>query len=456
MKRSKRFSASIAIILSAFCLFSLNGCGSTSSVTTTTTTSTSTSQTSTSVSTTSTVSSTSTSGSTSTSSTTTTTVLTITGTPDATFGNNGLVTVESTDLGCAIKTDSEGKIIVLGSYMGSLNLYRFTDLGALDSTFGTAGISIISGLYIGGPLSNNNFALDNNNESYIVGDNMTFGLTIGKIKADGSGLDSNFGDAGILTGFLASTSLGRGIIASDNNILFTGRIPNPDSMSPALTIVGKRTLNGIAASDFGDQGLASIENAGGIGTALTKDQGGNIYVLSDDGMGNSFVNKFSSLGVSDETFGDNGRITISGFQATTIKYSASSNAILLLIHGSSVMLDKYSTSGQPIAFISVSAMISSAGLSANYVNDFAVDAQNRLIFVAFDNMSSPSLVFRTSEDNQTIDASFGNNGFIQLGTDTNTKALAITLDAQGKILVAGTAKPDPSAFGPSLAIWRFR
>jgi len=68
----------------------------------------------------------------------------INGTPDPTFGIGGVAPTTTLGRGFAAALQADGKVVVVGTNSGSAVVFRLTDVGVLDSGFGTGGVSTAS------------------------------------------------------------------------------------------------------------------------------------------------------------------------------------------------------------------------------------------------------------------------------------------------------------------------
>jgi len=124
---------------------------------------------------------------------------TITGTLDATFGTNGIVTTDlgDTEYGYDLTIQEDGKILVAGESGPNFALARYTITGTLDTTFNTDGIVTTD---FGGDDSGHSLAIQKNGKIVVAGykydDDALFALA--RYNNDGS-LDTSFGSAGRVT-----------------------------------------------------------------------------------------------------------------------------------------------------------------------------------------------------------------------------------------------------------------
>jgi uncharacterized delta-60 repeat protein len=209
------------------------------------------------------------------------------GTPDITFGTNGLTVYDvgnSHDFGSRLTVQNDGKILVTGSsYNGSdhdIIVARFNVNGTLDTTFGTGGIV----LYDGGDYDRG-YGIDTSSN----GDILVTGLQtkpdpnitdydIPVICFDSNGvLDTSFGNNGIVLFDGGNReecySL---VVQNDDTILVAGHSGNSTAgPSDWNLVVLKYNPNGTLDTTFGSNGVYQYNPTGntewGYGLALQTD-----------------------------------------------------------------------------------------------------------------------------------------------------------------------------------------
>ncbi|MCC6541109.1 MAG: hypothetical protein IT225_02705 [Flavobacteriales bacterium] len=121
------------------------------------------------------------------------------GTPDATFGDGGMVVMPGPD-NMALRSVialPDGKILFGGMVNGALMVGRLEQSGVLDSSFGNNGIALHASPNVGMSLSR--MRLAPNGEIFVVGSQLigfdATGLAVCKVLSNGA-LDTSFGDNG--------------------------------------------------------------------------------------------------------------------------------------------------------------------------------------------------------------------------------------------------------------------
>lgn len=155
---------------------------------------------------------------------------------DTTFGNNGItITQVSTgiDRGYALKLQSDGKILVAGeSRIGSnyyFSLLRYTNAGALDTTFGSSGISTV---YFNGNSYGRSVEIDSQGRILVGGYAFISAdedFAIARFLSSGT-LDATFGSSGKVVTELGSYDRAVAVgVQSDGKIVLMGDSYNGNS-----------------------------------------------------------------------------------------------------------------------------------------------------------------------------------------------------------------------------------
>lgn len=248
----------------------------------------------------------------------------INGTQDVTFGTNGYVTIDlgsAFDRATSICIQADGKIVVGGSCTGSVGnsdfaLIRLSVSGALDLTFGTAGI-VKTNL----ALSSQDFiyamALQSDGKIVACG---TAGLTTGddfgicRYNTDGS-IDISFGANGIVTlGIGNAVDEAYGLtIQADGKIVVCGYSDNSNNDHDFAVI--RLDVNGTLDAGFdGDGKVVTTIGTDDIARGLAIDANGRIIVCgsSDNGVKIDFaVVRYNTNGSLDLSFDLDGIATTS-------------------------------------------------------------------------------------------------------------------------------------------------
>lgn len=248
------------------------------------------------------------------------------GSPDNSFGTNGVVStpVGTTDAeaqGMAIQAD--GKIVVGGSAMNADNgardilFMRYMPNGTLDTDFGTGGITIASA-YASEDLLNDIAILA---DGSIVGAgyvDIQFDMktVLARVNAQGAFMPAFGGDGVLVPGFNVTQDRAFGIVADGQRFLVTGSfmdVPGNDDIYLAAF-----RDDGTLDPAFGTNGVVLTDlNGYEVGLDVVKDQSGKFVVCGTTGQPgfaaprDFFVGRYTSTGLPDAAFGTNGHVVTS-------------------------------------------------------------------------------------------------------------------------------------------------
>jgi len=244
---------------------------------------------------------------------------------DESFGNGGVVKVTEyhSSFPRGLKITSDNKIIVIGSFTKiqfqgyETIIMRFNDNGSIDKDFGNSGIinmNFNTGDLVSLNCENDNYMFLGKREGEILENNgnlyyILSGYSISKYNYSGE-LDENFGEKGKV--YLPNYILPYCIkILNNGSIVIAGTydiFPNTELGFCKLTPAGELD------TDFADGGIWHMNIMQDFDLAyesflnILEDSKGD-FILSGMGHTNyqkAFLNKFSSNGVLDTSFGENG------------------------------------------------------------------------------------------------------------------------------------------------------
>lgn len=299
----------------------------------------------------------------------------------------------------AMALQNDNKVILVGTSTDpvtrntSFAVSRYNTNGAIDTTFGTGGkvLTAIGILNYGSAVAlQSDGKIIVAGESAVEGSNETFALA--RYNINGS-LDASFGKGGIqLTSIGAYSEANSVVIQSDGKIVLAGE----SSINNYTTYfaLARYNINGILDLTFGTNGLLTtlIQNQN-VANALVLQSDGKIIAsgISKDSLNNkSFaVVRYNTNGSLDSSFG------IGGKQFNALGTDDEANAMTLQTDGKIILCGTKIT---------------------NYHGSFEVMRYNT---------------------NGNLDASFGTGGIETSTIGTNDYANAVTLQNDGKIVVAG-------------------
>jgi uncharacterized delta-60 repeat protein len=185
---------------------------------------------------------------------------------DTTFGGDGIVTTDlgtRTDIARALVVQPDGQIVVAGTVDDDVALVRYGDDGEVDTSFGRNGVTITD---FGSDDFANGVALTSDGRILVAGHSLGAGLNtdfaLMRYRADGA-LDESFGTAGIVTTDIGGDDdFGEGLaVDTGGRIVVVGRATSSTILDLAVVRYdGDGTLdagfgeNGIVKADFHGSG----------------------------------------------------------------------------------------------------------------------------------------------------------------------------------------------------------
>jgi uncharacterized delta-60 repeat protein len=334
------------------------------------------------------------------------------------------------------------QIVILPIFCLLYNLvHTQNEAGIIDSTFGNNG-KIVTFSEIGF-LNSNAAASQNDGSIIDAGGisftGQPGGFFASKYSKDGL-LDSNFGDQGIAT--IIGTGIGQAIaVQQDNKIVITGY--TYDLFGPYYITIARLNSNGSIDSSFGSNGfIKTLAGDQGQGIAIQPDgkilivgvHTGNaitLRYLPDGSPDKSFGNN----GVVETKFGNN---TSSG---NTILIQPDDKIVIAGRTDKTILLGRYNNDGTlDETFGNSGKVLYDIGSGVDEINDIVLQPDGKIIAVGttFSKFSDTSnaIILRYTSDGK-LDESFGNNGLIIFQLQTNTRLISVALQKDGRIITAG-------------------
>lgn len=239
------------------------------------------------------------------------------GTPDSTFGTNGITKTDvanNADEAKAIGILSTGRIVVAGSAsngsQSSFGLIRLTDKGIIDNGFGTNGKVVTD---FGGDEIANSLVVQTDDKIIVsgyTGDIASHDFLTIRYRTTGI-IDNSFGDNGkALMDFSTNDDFAYGLALQRNGkIIVAGSTKVFGTTSSSIAIVQYKT-NGKPDSTFGVNGIITTNIASAI-SAVDVGQGGKIivggYVFNSQDSDVALL-RYTLNGQLDTTFGTHGKV----------------------------------------------------------------------------------------------------------------------------------------------------
>jgi uncharacterized delta-60 repeat protein len=257
------------------------------------------------------------------------------GTPDSTFGANGIVTYDSgfSDLGWRIALQSDGKILVAGVMATDtdlkLLLIRYNVTGVLDTAFGSNGVVVYDDTM---PLGCKGIALQPDGKIVVLAskneaDPEGSDILLLRYNTNGT-LDTDFGSNGVVKYDSGQVDMGRSLaIQADGKVVVAG-YTSSSAWTDYRAIVLRFNLTGAPDTSFGLNGLAEYsEGSFDAAWSLAVQPDGKIILVGDtQGQTNTdvLVLRYNGDGTLDTNFGRGGVVHYdSGFRDGAISVAIS-------------------------------------------------------------------------------------------------------------------------------------
>lgn len=331
------------------------------------------------------------------------------GTLDNTFSGDGkekTIVSNNIEFVSDVAIQSDGKIIVLGYSNSQFVLVRYNSNGALDNTFGTAGIVLTQvstsseqantmKIQSDGKIVAGGYGIFNGNSDF----------ALVRYNTNGT-LDNTFGTAGIVNTAIgnAGESINAIMIQPDGKILATGVMANTGSN--ACFALVRYNSNGTLDASFGTAGTATVSptKSTNIANSISLQTDGKIVVGGSSMNTSSFdfsVARFNANGTLDNTFGTNGTIVHSIGVADGINALAIQSSGKIVAAGSAMIsnnrnftLARYTAAGVLDNTFGVNGVVTtSLGPSMAGISDAALQVDGKLVGVGTINNGVNSIDF---------------------------------------------------------------
>ena len=369
------------------------------------------------------------------------------GTLDSSFNKDGIIN-KPEGRAYAVAVQPDGKIIAGGS---SFTLVRYTTAGYIDKSFGVNGIATA---FSSSDAIVSSFVIKPSGKIIAAGtDGKNF--AIAKFNADGT-LDSSFGNKGtVSTNFLGAFDEAYSVaVQPDNKIVAAGLATDPQGSDLSRIAVARYNPDGSLDSSFNYDGKVS-KHAPGNGfdgcQSIILQPGGKIVCV-----GNSYpfstrydftLVRFKSNGEIDSSFGTDG-FTISDFfvdwdLAAAAAVQSDGKIVVAgqtysLTGDYKLILARYTKNGKlDSSFGTNGSVITNFNTSFAIGNGIAIQDDDKILIAA--NVDDFNFAVARFTKNGKIDNSFNNNGYVAVDLGSNQFAYALTIQANGKIVAAGTA-----------------
>lgn len=335
---------------------------------------------------------------------------------DASFSGDGKSTLEAFGgdrSGMAVQSD--GKVVMVGGTSSNFVMARFKADGTLDGDFGDSGkvTTPIPGAALG-VTEALAVAIQRDGKIVVAGDARTpapgsrAAIALVRYDSDGS-LDNSFGSGGFVFGptFLFGRAFAVAIDGNDR-IVVAGDTPKAGNTDFGDFIVARFNANGSIDNSFGQAGI-NVTDIGGV-----TNEAHGLKVLADNSL---LVSGFAPIVVSSS---NGGPVVASAAVTGVVRYRENGTLETTFGSGGRVQLN-----GDDVG------------------RGLAVQSDGRIVLVgSIETLPLPAtkkeFALMRLLANGTVDNSFGNAGRVQTAfTDRGDVALAVALDADGRIVAAG-------------------
>jgi uncharacterized delta-60 repeat protein len=399
---------------------------------------------------------------------------TASGMPDATFGTGGtaLTTVGAAgeDYSTAVALDGSGRIVVAGYAITSaaprhcaFAVVRYLSNGILDATFGSGGkvVTPLDGLCDAA----SGLAIDGSGRIVVVGTVAASSkMNLGMVRYLTSGvLDPTFGVAGKVSGAITAwNDVPHGVaIDGSGRIVVVGTAENPDNPGAHDVEVARFTASGAFDSSFGSAGRV-VTSVGDLdeGRAVAIDPNGRIVVAgrtlawspwAQDGL----IVAYTASGSLDATFGSGGIVTVSGSETAARALAIDGNGRIVIVGyravgpGSDFAVARYTTTGTPDATFGGGGLVTTpVSNESDAAEAVALDGSGRIVVAGVaGGEHAGSLALARYTTTGALDTTFGRSGWTSTAVNEalggtgalDDQANAVAIDAEGRLVVAGSA-----------------
>ena len=378
---------------------------------------------------------------------------------DTTFDTDGKTTtnisLDSPDAAYETALQSDGKIVVAGRSHRAYTVARYNTDGSLDTTFDTDGKTTLELRGATASYEGVGLAVQNDGKVVLAGARYSDDFLVVRYKSDGS-LDATFSTDGIATtnigGFSNSGNGGARAVAVQSN----GKIVVAGPAHDGDFAVVRYNSNGTLDTTFSTDGIATAKIGG---TASYYDDGAHAVTLQSNGKivvagtinGDFAVVRYNSNGSLDTTFDTDGKTTtnLGGSDAAYgVAVQSDGKTVVAGESRGSFAMVRYNTNGSLDTTFDTDGIVTTSILSAGATYSSAsartVTVQSDGKIVVAGRASNDFAVVRYNTDG-TLDTSFDtdgktttNIGATQFGDGGNAGAV----QSDGKIVVAGSAAND--------------
>jgi len=385
------------------------------------------------------------------------------GSPDSSFGTNGK-RVKPAGKGYAMAIQTDGKIVMAGSRRTNGNWYnlmlaRYLSNGSIDKSFGNKGSTVMD---FGGYSKAFSIAIQADGKIVAAGTALK-DFAIARFNPDGRP-DSSFGINGKVTTDFAGYGSRREVnfvaIQPDNKIIVIGTVYHDGDLSSIA--LARYNADGSLDTGFGNGGglIAHIAGDFDEGYAVILQPGGKIVAIGYAYMGvidhdpQEFVLiRYNANGNIDSSFGTNGYTftNIHNFDFPTAAAVQTNGKIVVAGYSMddsyfvfTIALARYTKDGLPdSSFGTNGTVITSVGRIDDRAYGLTIQPDNKIVVAGSTSDSTGEDLFVARfPPKGKFDKTFGVNGIVITDFGRNDVARSVALQADGKIVAAGSSGKD--------------
>lgn len=407
------------------------------------------------------------------------------GSPDTAFGAAGAAHGGNDVRLFGTTVQSDGKVVAVGvsgvQAGATLVVDRFTTSGALDGSFGSGGVA--RGPAISGALDTSSLgrsvAIQPDGKIVVVGkvtssdSSGTDGILIERYNANGS-LDTTFGAHGVVTALTSQLADGYAVaLQPDGKIIATGSANAAGSggNTPRVAVV-RVSANGALDPSFGTGGLKVLDfGAYSTALAVALQRDGKIVLSGSQAPGlqvpNALLARLTTSGAPDASFAGGGAFAhqyangaaSSAFNAVAVQADGrivAAGAATSGNTGADAIVTRFTAGGAPDGSFGSGGVVhtpSAAGatISGTVPGATGVGLASNGDIIAGGTVSNAGLTaiaLWAFKPTGALDTAFGTGGATvsTLGTSTRAEGNGLAIGPDGKIVIAGDARPIVGAY----------
>jgi uncharacterized delta-60 repeat protein len=279
-------------------------------------------------------------------------------------------------------------------------------------------------------------------------------IAVVRYNADGT-LDSSFSTDGMVTSAPYGIANGVAIDSSGNIVVAGTTTVNSGTVGNSDFIVSRFTSTGAHDNTFGSGGtvITDFKSPTFDPTASQTDDANAIAIQADGkivvaGRAENTVYaydlavaRYTATGSLDGSFGTGGKVTATmQTYSNNVAYGVAVQSDGSIVAGGQgkyyeFAVMKFSSSGVRTAYASTQV-----GTGNNYVRAMTLQADGKIVLLGF--LSGDNFALVRFNADCTLDNSFGSGGKVQTDLGTGARPYALAVQADGKIVAAGTSAND--------------